>query len=89
MFTCKQVSKALSNEDYKNLPPLRRFFLRLHVRLCVFCGKYNLQVMDSQDMCRCYKEHELSHEEAFTPHRPKMESAKKDRLKKLLASQSK
>jgi len=38
------------------MPPIRRFFLRLHVKLCVFCGKYNRQVMDSQDMCRCYKE---------------------------------
>ena len=89
MFTCKQVSKALSNEDYKELPPLRRFFLRLHVKLCVFCGKYNRQVMDSQDMCRCYKEHELTSEEAFTQHRPKMEPAKKDQLKELLTSQSK
>ena len=89
MFTCKQVSNALSKEDYEKLPPMRRFFLRLHVKLCVFCGKYNRQVMDSQDMCRCYKEHEITSEENFAQYRPQMESAKKDQLKDLLASQSK
>ena len=85
MLTCKQVSNALSKEDYEKLPPLRRFFLRLHVKLCVFCGKFNRQVMDSQDMCRCYKEHE----EELAEHRPKMEAVQKEELKAMLASQSK
>ena len=85
MFTCKQVSNALSKEDYEKLSPLKRFFLKFHVKLCVFCGKFNRQVMDSQDMCRCYKEHE----EELAEHRPSMDQAKKDQLKDLLASQSK
>ncbi len=85
MFTCKQVSNALSKEDYEKLPPMRRFFLRLHVKLCIFCGKFNKQVMESQDMCRCYREHE----EEMAEHRPKMDNSKKDHLKELLASQSK
>ena len=89
MLTCKQVSNALSKEDYRNMPPMRRFFLRLHVKLCVFCGKYNRQVMDSQDMCRCYKEHEITNEETFVHYRLQMEPLKKDQLKELLASQSK
>lgn len=84
MFTCKQVSNALSKEDYDKLPPMRRFFLKLHVKLCIFCGKFNKQVMESQDMCRCYKEHE----DNLTEHRPKMEDAQKNELKKLLLSQS-
>lgn len=85
MFTCKQVSNALSKEDYEKLTPTRRFFLRLHVKLCVFCGKFNKQVMDSQDMCRCYKQHE----EKLTEQRPKLDQDKKDQLKELLESQSK
>ena len=89
MFTCKQVSNALSKEDYEKMPLLRRFFLRLHVKLCVFCGKYNRQVMDSQDMCRCYKKHEITNEETFVHHRAQMESLKKAQLKELIASQSK
>ena len=85
MFTCKQVSKALSKEDYEQLSPARRFFLRLHVKLCVFCGKFNTQVMESQDMCRCYKQHE----ETVAESRPKLDLEKKDELKELLASEYK
>ncbi|HAV14611.1 MAG TPA: hypothetical protein DCX06_14135 [Opitutae bacterium] len=84
MFTCKQVSNALSKEDYEKLSPMRRFFLKLHVKLCVFCGRFNRQVMDSQDMCRCYREHEQDIES----NRPKMDASKKDSLKELLAAQS-
>ena len=89
MFTCKQVSNALSKEEFEKMSPVRRFFLRLHVKLCVFCGKYNRQVMDSQHMCRCYKEHEISNAETFVHCRPQMEPLKKDQLKELIASQSK
>lgn len=84
MLTCKQVSNALSKEDYEKLPPLRRFFLKLHVKLCVFCGKFNKQVMESQDMCRCYRERE----EDLNRERPKLDEGKKEKLRKLLVSQS-
>lgn len=84
MLTCKQVSNALSKEDYEKLSPMRRFFLRLHVKLCIFCGKFNKQIMQSQDMCRCYKEHE----EKLEKQRPKLDPDKKNQLKELLAAQS-
>tara|TARA_E500000178_G_C16319281_1_gene444008 strand:- start:114 stop:395 length:282 start_codon:yes stop_codon:yes gene_type:complete len=58
MLTCKQVSKSLHQKDYKKLPLVKRMFLQLHVKLCVFCGKYNRQVMENQDICRHYREHE-------------------------------
>jgi len=84
MFTCKQVSHALFEEDYEKLPPMRKFFLKLHVKLCVFCGKFNRQVMESQDMCRCYK----AHEEELVARQAPMDEDKKEQLKQLLASQS-
>jgi len=84
MLTCKQVSNALSREDYQKLSPLRRTLLKLHIKLCIFCGKFNRQVMDSQDMCRHYK----IHEERLNIERPKMDDSKKDELKKLLAGQA-
>jgi hypothetical protein len=40
--------------------------------------------MESQDMCRCYREHE----EELNQERPKLDESKKDELKKLLSSQS-
>lgn len=84
MFTCKQVSNALSEEDFEKMSPVRRFFLQLHVKLCVFCGRFNRQVIDSQEMCSCYKKHEHSSE----VDRPKLDESKKDELKELLAQQS-
>jgi thioredoxin-related protein len=58
MLTCKQVSKSLQSKDYKKLPFFSRMFLQFHVKLCVFCGKYNRQVMEHQDICRHYRENE-------------------------------
>ena len=86
MLTCKQVSHALSKADYEKLPPVRKFFLKLHVKLCVFCGKFNRQVMDSQDMCRCYKERE---DDLIAKNGAKLDPNKKDELKEMLAHQSK
>ena len=81
MFTCKQVSKSLSENDYEKLSPFKKRLLKLHVALCAVCGKFNRQVMDSQDMCRHYKEKEPELESS----RPKMEEDKKKQLKELLA----
>ena len=84
MFTCKQVSHSLSKEDYAKLSPAKRFFLKLHVKLCIFCGKFNRQVMDNQDMCRHFKEHEDTHLHSA----PELEESQKDALKALLAAHS-
>lgn len=58
--------------------------LKLHVKLCVFCGKFNRQVMESQDMCRDYKKVE----DKLAPYRPQMDELKKNQLKELLAAHS-
>lgn len=85
MFTCKQVSKTLSENDYEKLPLLKKCFLKLHVALCVVCGKFNRQVMESQDMCRHYKQKEQELESS----RPKMDESKKEQIKVFLSEQSK
>lgn len=85
MFTCKQVSKTLSENDYEKLPPLKKCLLKIHVALCVVCGKFNRQVMDSHDMCRHYKEREKELESS----RPKLDEDKKEQLKNLLAQECK
>ena len=84
MFTCKQVSKTLAKNDYEKLPPLKKCLLKMHVALCVVCGKFNRQVMDSHDMCRHYKEREHELESA----RPKMDESKKNQLKALLENEN-
>ncbi len=84
MLTCKQISKTLSSSDYDQLPPVKKFCLKLHVALCMFCGQFNRQVMDSQDMCRHYKQHEhhLEHQ------RPKLNADQKAQLKACLSNPS-
>ena len=52
MFTCKQVSNSLNQKNFQDLPLWKRFLIKLHVKCCVFCGKYNTQVIETHDMCR-------------------------------------
>jgi thioredoxin-related protein len=82
MLTCKQVSHSLSKEDYAKLSPAKRFFLQLHVKLCIFCGRFNRQVMDNQDMCRQFKEHQDEH----LGDTLELEASRKNELKALLAA---
>lgn len=86
MLSCKQVSNTLSQNDYATLPPMQKFLLKLHVKLCVFCGKFNSQVMDSQDMCRCYKKREIEQDRAYIYQ--EMKPSQKDELKRLLARET-
>jgi len=58
MFTCKQVSNALAKQDYAAMPPLKRLGVRLHISLCMVCGKYNRQVMIMQDAARSFRARE-------------------------------
>ena len=84
MLTCKQVSRTLHNEDYADLSPIRKLLLKLHIKLCIVCGKFNKQVIKTQDMCCHYKQHE---EEAIA-RQPGMDSARKDALKQIIAEQA-
>ena len=52
MFTCKQVSHSLNQKNFQDLPLWKRFLIKLHVKCCIFCGKYNTQVIETHDMCR-------------------------------------
>lgn len=54
MLTCKQVSRALQEQDYQSLSPMRRLALRLHVALCMVCGRTNRQIMTFQDGLRIF-----------------------------------
>jgi len=84
MFTCKQVSHSLSKEDYAKLSLTKRLFLQLHVKLCIFCGKFNRQVMDGQDMCRHFKQYEATNCQRAA----ELPEEQKNELKALLAAQT-
>ena len=48
MITCKQVSKALAENKFHELPPRKRIALLLHIKLCAVCGKANKQIVTLQ-----------------------------------------
>lgn len=85
MLTCKQVSKTLRDVDYDKLPPFKKFCLKLHVKLCLICGRYNRQVMETQDLCNCFKKHE----EEFAPADAALDEGKKEEIKNLLLAEKK
>lgn len=58
MLTCKQVSAALSRGDYTKLTRMNRLGLRLHVMMCIVCGRYNRQVMLFYDTVRAFMANE-------------------------------
>ena len=58
MLTCKQVSNSLNQKNFQDLPLWKRFLIKLHVKCCIFCGKYNTQVIETHDMCRELIKHE-------------------------------
>lgn len=63
MFTCKQVSNLLNKKNFQDLPFWKRFLVKLHVKCCMFCGKYNTQVIETHEMCReLIKNEENSHD---------------------------
>ena len=77
MWMCRQVAKALAEEDYEKLTPKRKFGLKLHVMLCAMCGKYHRQVMDMQDGVRGFLEHEADEDVASGLH---LSNEAKDRM---------
>ena len=80
MLTCKQVSEALAHKNYSELPRLKRWALLLHVKLCPICGKFNQQIMRSQELFARYKQQESSG--LHSQHN--LERASKEQLKKQL-----
>lgn len=48
MITCKQVSKALAENKFHELPMRKRIALLLHIKLCAVCGKANRQIVTMQ-----------------------------------------
>jgi hypothetical protein len=58
MLTCKQVSKALAESDYIDLPKHKQIMLRLHISMCFVCHGFNRNIMRFQDMVRAFKKKE-------------------------------
>lgn len=64
MLTCKQVSKALAEHRYYELPWYRKALLFFHIKICGVCGKTNSQIVDFQRGIRSFLH--LEEENQFT-----------------------
>jgi len=60
MLTCKQVSNALAEGDYLDLPWIKRRLLQFHVMLCFICRGANRDIMTFQDIARAFRRQEES-----------------------------
>ena len=58
IWRCKHVADALADSHVRQLSLGQRIALRLHVALCVVCGRYHRQVMAMQDMADRLRERE-------------------------------
>lgn len=58
MIRCKHVSEALRDNNWEDLPPMRKLGLRLHIMLCAVCGRFNKQIMQMQSGTRRFVENE-------------------------------
>jgi hypothetical protein len=81
-FTCKQVSRQLSREDYESLPPLGKLTLKFHVLICPVCGAYNRQVMKFQDLVRTFRARKEA--ELESPAAPTLDDERRARMKEAL-----
>ena len=86
MLRCKHVSDALSEEHYSRMPWYRQMGLKMHVCLCVFCGKYHRQVLWFQKGVDRYLENE---QEPCKHSTLRMDPETKSRIKTMMDDEGK
>ena len=85
MLMCRQVAKALANHNYWELPLYRRISLRVHVALCLVCGRYHKHVVLMQEAARAFLDHE---DELVEKSGIKLSEDSRRRIKELMRSDS-
>ncbi len=80
MLTCRQVTRALADDDYMKLPRLKRILLRIHVGMCMICGRHSKLMIWFYDGFRQYRERE----EVLLEKLPGLTLEQRDRLKESL-----
>ena len=86
MLRCKDVSKALADHRYWEMPWYKRLGMRMHIGLCVFCGPFQRQIIVLQDAVAKYLQHEETDE---PPSEMRLPDDAKQQIKDALQQQSK
>ena len=55
MICCKQLAKALGNQNIEDMPLPRRYMALLHAALCPMCGPYHRDVIAMQKNAHTYR----------------------------------
>lgn len=50
--------------------------IKLHVKFCAFCGKYNTQVIENHEMCKHFRQNESKVSDTRYAHETLNESSK-------------
>lgn len=52
MLSCKDATRIISQSMDTSLPVVKRIRLRLHLRICEWCARYERQLLLIRDMLR-------------------------------------
>lgn len=52
MLSCKDATRIISQSMDASLPVVKRIRLRLHLRICEWCARYERQLLLIRDMLR-------------------------------------
>ena len=52
MFSCKEVSKKVSDSMDKSLPLYQRMFIRMHIMMCKYCSRFKKQLLMLRKLSR-------------------------------------
>lgn len=55
MLSCKEASRLISRMQDEELTPLRRWLLRMHLRACDGCTRFNVQMAFLREAMRRYR----------------------------------
>ena len=58
MFTCKQIAKKMADQKLKDMYPLKRWWMKLHIKMCVVCGEYQRDAERFQEAESCFADNE-------------------------------
>ena len=76
LITCKQIARKLANKKLRDFPPIKRWWIKLHIKMCVVCGEYQRNAVKFQEA-----EQNFSEKDDFAV---KLDDEAKARLRKKL-----
>jgi hypothetical protein len=50
MFSCKEVSRRISESMDRAIPMHQRFFIRMHIMMCKYCERFRKQLLFLRQM---------------------------------------